>query len=178
MKIVFHKFKDHIIHVDTETLIIGTFNPNALGNSAEFFYGRSRNNLWKLLPIAFYRENLKDKSIDGKIEFSKANKIDFTDLISSVTVEKGQEINYDDHYLDSRVREWTDIISIIDNLKSIKRVCFTRKSFSGIPRMKERILEIENYCKLKSIEFGYLVTPARFYSAEKQAVWNEFFRNP
>lgn len=175
MKIVTHKFKDYQLKADIETLIIGTFNPDATGNSAAYFYGRSRNNLWKLLPIAFGNDSLKGQSLDSKIAFSEKYKIGFIDLISSVSVEEGQESNYNDDYLDSRVLEWTDILTQLENLPHIKRVCFTRKTVSGIPKMKQKIVEIEQYCKAKNIKFTFLVTPARFYNFHKQEIWNEFF---
>ena len=176
MKIVEHKFKNHQIQSDTESLVIGTFNPNSIENPADFFYGRNRNSLWKLMPIAFDKESLKDRPKSEKIEFIQTFKIDFVDLISSVLVDQGQEKNYDDSYLDSRVEKWTDIILILSSLKSIKRVCFTRKTLSDIPKMKERIVEIEKFCKTKNIHFSFLVTPARFYSYKKQEIWNNFFR--
>ena len=87
-----------------------------------------------------------------------------------------QETNYDDSYLDSRVEEWTDVFSILSDLKNIRKICFTRKTLSDIPKMKQRIIEIEKYCKTKNIGFSFLVTPARYYSSEKQEIWNSFFR--
>lgn len=55
-----HRFLDHQINPDTETLIIGTFNPDAADNNADFFYGRSRNYLWRLLPLAYGETDLKE----------------------------------------------------------------------------------------------------------------------
>lgn len=37
MTLVKHKFRDHQIQADTEILIIGTFNPDAAKNNADFF---------------------------------------------------------------------------------------------------------------------------------------------
>jgi len=176
MRVIEHKFKNHQIKADTETLIIGTFNPNSPNNPADFFYGRNRNNFWKLLPIAFDNEILNDKTKIDKIAFSNKFKVDFIDLINSVEVEEGQETNYDDNYIDSRVIEWNKIIPTLSNLKTIKKICFTRKTLSDIPHMKEKILEIENYCKSQNIIFTYLLTPARFYNSKKQEVWNNFFK--
>ena len=47
MVLIKHKFRHELIAPVTETLIIGTFNPDFDGNNAEFFYGRSRK-----LPLA------------------------------------------------------------------------------------------------------------------------------
>lgn len=112
MTTIIHRFLHYQPKADTEILIIGTFNPDAVGNAAEYFYGRSRNNLWQLLPIAFGKASLKGKPLEDKIAFADRHKIGFTDLISSVSVEKGQETNYDDEFLDSRVVAWMNIIEM------------------------------------------------------------------
>ncbi len=175
MTIISHKFLDHQIDPETEVLIIGTFNPKTDENQAEFFYGRSRNFLWKLLPATFLEESLKNKSKQEKIDFIQKNKIDFIDLISSVEVDEVS--NYDDKYLDKKVSEWRDVISEIEKLRNIKRVCFTRKSFSDIPNMKSKIEAVCKFCEERKIGFRYLTTPARFYRADKQTEWSKFFNN-
>ncbi len=68
-------------------------------------------------------------------------KIDFIDLISEIVVEDAS--NYNDDYLDNKEIVWRDVVAEIEKLPNIKRVCFTRRSFSGIPNMKFRIGEIE-----------------------------------
>lgn len=177
MIIVKHKFQDHIVAVETKILIVGTFNPAAEGNEASFFYSRSRNNLWKLLPLSYGEENLKDAEPSEKIKFIEKYKIDFVDLIEEVSVERGSETNYYDSYIDSRVTKWKNIQDLIDNLPELKKVCFSRKTFSGIPNMKERIEAIRIYAEKRGIYFEYLKTPARGYSVEKQKIWKSFLRD-
>jgi G:T/U-mismatch repair DNA glycosylase len=172
-----HRFIDHQINPKTETLIIGTFNPETAGNDAEFFYGRSRNYLWRLLPIAFGRNDLKVASKHEKIEFIQKYKIDLTDLIEEIKVDEGQEANYYDGYIDNKVTRWKNIIAIIDTLPNLKRVCFTRKTFSDIPKMKTKVSEIQKHCDNKGIGFQALTTPARFYREDKQAEWTNFLLN-
>lgn len=174
MKTIKHKFCDHLIDPNTEMLIIGTFNPDTENNPAEFFYGRNRNFLWRLLATAFNVNDLKGKSKEEKIDFIGTTKIDFIDLIKEVAIEEGHETNYDDAYLDSRVLVWRDIISELKELKKVKKVCFTRKSFSDIPEMRKKIEQIEAYCDNNQIKFQYLTTPARFYRADKQQEWTTF----
>ena len=58
-----HRFVDHKIDVNTEILVVGTFNPETPENIADFFYGRQRNFLWTLMPTAFGENSLKGKSI-------------------------------------------------------------------------------------------------------------------
>ncbi len=69
MPIVKHRFQSHSIHPATETLIVGTFNPEAEANEADFFYGRSRNFLWRLLPTALGSEDLKGRLKEEKVNF-------------------------------------------------------------------------------------------------------------
>lgn len=170
-----HRFIDHNINPKTETLVIGTFNPDTKENIADFFYGRQRNFLWTLIPTAFNETSLKGKTRNEKIDFIKKYRIDFVDLITEVEVE--EVANYDDGYLDSKVTKWKDIISEMEKLKNLKRVCLTRKSFGDIPNMKTRIEEIKNYCVNKEIPFQLLPTPARFSNEAKQTEWTNFFRN-
>lgn len=172
-----HKFLSHKINPHTETLIIGTFNPFSSNNKAEFFYGRERNFLWRLLPKAFGDNDLKAHSIQEKIDFIKKRKIDFIDLISEINVAEGEENNYDDSYIDDKVISWRNIKLEIDKLSNLKKVCFTRKTFSGIPKMKIKIEEIQTYCESKNIRFQFLITPARNYTSRKQIIWTNFFGN-
>jgi G:T/U-mismatch repair DNA glycosylase len=172
-----HKFSDHKINPETETLIIGTFSPETEGNEAEFFYGRTRNFLWRLLPAAYQEKDLKQADIPDKLAFIKRRKIDFIDLILQIEVDDGQERNYLDSYIDSRIIEWRNVISEMEKLKFLKRVCFTRRTFSGIPNMQKRIEAIQAYCGKNNILFKTMTTPSRYYSEDKQAEWTNFLQN-
>lgn len=174
MIIVNHRFLTHAINPNTETLIIGSFNPDVEANKADFFYGRSRNFLWRLLPTVFGEESMKGAPKDEKLAFIAAHNIDFIDLTKSVNVDEGEEANYLDTYIDFRVAEWNDVLSVIKALKNLKRVCFTRKTFDRIPNMERQIREIQTYCEASKIHFKCVSTPARFYNSEKQEEWTEF----
>lgn len=172
-----HRFISYPIDPDTEYLIIGTFNPETEKNKAEFFYGRSQNYLWTLLPAAFGEANLKKLPKSEKEAFIDKYKIRLVDLIEEVTVDEGEEANYNDAYIDKRVTKWRNIIRLIDGLPHLKKVCFTRKTFSGVPNIRKHIEEIQQHCESKGIKFKALPTPARFYNSDKQQVWSDFFRN-
>lgn len=172
MVLIRHKFITHKINPNTETLIIGTFNPESENNEADFFYGRARNYLWKLLPTAFNKDSLKGKSKDDKVAFINKYKIDFIDLIASVDVEYTG--NYNDAYLDNKVKEWRDVISEINNLTNLKKICITRKTFSDVPCMKGKVDLIKEHSLLNGVKFQLLTTPARFYRIDKQKEWSNF----
>jgi G:T/U-mismatch repair DNA glycosylase len=173
-----HRFLDHQIDPETEILIMGTFNPEIADNEAEFFYGRSRNYLWKLLPVAFGEIDLKGHTKQEKMEFIKKHHIDFIDLIEEIEVENGNENLYEniykDIYIDGKVTRWKNIIDVIDSLPNLKKVCFTRKTFSGIPNIKSHIENIRQHCEKKKILFKTLISPARFYNDNKQTEWTNF----
>lgn len=172
MRNIKHKFIDHKINPDTECLIVGTFNPDVEGNEATFFYGRQRNSLWKLLPIAYGEESLKQASLEEKIEFMKKHHVDFIDLIAEIEVEVGQEHNYDDKYIDSRVKVWTKIEDVIESLRNLKMVCITRKTFTSIPNLRKSVEKLQQLCADKSITSNCMITPSRFYNQQKQDEWN------
>jgi G:T/U-mismatch repair DNA glycosylase len=174
--VVHHRFKGRKVNPETETLIIGTFNPETASNTADFFYGRPQNHLWRLLPEAFGESSLKKASAEEKQTFMEQYRIDFIDLIEIVGIDSGQEANYSDDYMDGRVVVWRDVISVMKNLSRLKRVAFTRRTLSGIPTIKEKVEEVERYCANRDLVFKRLLTPSRIYSVGKQEEWNAFFR--
>jgi G:T/U-mismatch repair DNA glycosylase len=177
MSIIKHRFLDHQINPETEILILGTFNPDTEKNEADFFYGRSRNFLWKLLPTAFQKPDLKKASKQEKLSFIVQGKIDFIDLIAEIEVEDGQEANYNDDFIDSKVTKWQNIKTEIEKLKNLKKICFTRKTVTDIPNMNYQIEIVQEYCFKNGIYFKTLTTPARFYSEKKQIEWTKFLTN-
>ncbi len=175
MPILHHRMSHHRLNPETETLIIGTFNPHTPDNKADFFYGRHRNFLWRLMPLVFGEVDLKGADLHLKLDFICRRKVDLIDVIEEVKVEPGQETNYMDSYLDKQDIKWRNVIQEMEKLTLLKRVCFTRKSFSDIPNIKKEILKISDYCSGHGIFFKALTTPARIYSEAKQWEWNEFF---
>lgn len=170
MPVILHKFRDHEVSPATETLILGTFNPDLEGGP-DFFYGRLRNFLWHLLPQSFGLEPLKEAELASKKAFMAEYKIDFADVIHALDIPEGKEGNVDDDFIDSHVQEWKDINSLIDTLPNLKAVYFTRKTFNGIPKIRQQITSIAAHCKQKDIRMCKLETPSKFYSDEKLQQW-------
>lgn len=165
-----HKFENHEISKETKILILGTFHPD-IPNEADFFYGRSRNYLWRILPEVFHYANLKQSQIEDKFKFMKKFNIDFVDIIKEIDVPFGQENNYNDAFIDALVVEWKNIILEIQKLKNIEAIYFTRKTFIGIPNIESEISKIRNYCTKECIRFCLLETPARFSNPRKIESW-------
>lgn len=170
MPLVHHNFPDHKVSENTEILIIGTFHPEA-EVAADFFYGRPRNYLWSLLPGCWNQPSLKDESQTDKETLMEEKRIDFCDLIQTIDVEPGEENNVADIYIDRRIVAWQDTIALITQLKKLKAVYFTRKTFQQIPNIKQRIRTIQNHCHANNIRFSLLNTPSRHGNATKQEEW-------
>ena len=170
MPVISHKLREYQVSPNTEILILGTFIPD-LPNVAEFFYGRERNFLWHLLPQCWGLDPLKDEPLSRKKEFMSAYNIDFADIIQSLDVPDGDELNTDDSFIDSHVSEWSDIKALIDKLPNLKAVYFTKKTFNGVPRMRAQVKNIADHCIQNEIRFCKLETPSKFYSPEKLQQW-------
>lgn len=101
--------------------------------------------------------------------------VDFLDLISEVDV--AETANYRDDYLDDKITRWREVIAELDRLPCLRKVCFTRKTFSGIPNIRKKFEEIRVYCDSRKIELIVLPTPTRGYTVEKQTIWTSLI-NP
>lgn len=177
--VVTHKFLSHSIDPETETLIVGTFNPLADGNKADFFYGGHWNQLWDLLPEAFQERSLREELAGKQKTFCKRWKIDFIDVITKVEVDAGKETSRKDSYIDNKVVCWRDVTSEIKKLPNLTLVCFTREKFGGTPNIKRKIYEIIDHCQRSKITFKFLVSPSparRLEKKKKQEEWNRVFR--
>ncbi len=167
-----HGFLQHPIDRNAETVIIGTFNPGRLCG-IEFFYSGPRNRIWRLLPTAFGEPDLRKASPETKIEFSRCKLISFIDIISEVEVEEDKRCCRDDKYIDCRVRRWRNVISELQNLPFVKRVCFTRKTFNDVPHIRKKVENIKEHFGPK---FRLMSTPTRTPHQTEQEAWTKFLR--
>jgi hypothetical protein len=177
-----HKFFNDINHLsgenglipnwEIETLFIGTFNPSIewnTNNNAAYFYGRSRNNFWKLLSeFSCNQIPIERNNYDSMINFLKQKKIGLTDIIIRINdadLNNQHHIElirkFRDHDLDrfKDIEFNTKYILKQLALGHIKQVYFTRSVvYNG--SIENNILEIENYCKTQNILFARLNTPS------------------
>ncbi|MEJ2905155.1 hypothetical protein WAE58_22105 [Pedobacter panaciterrae] len=92
-----HKFFGHSAHLreckgllpawEAKTLIVGTFNPEQSWhpkNTAKYYYGRSRNYLWKILPLFANEGSISHQDVPTQLAFLQRNKIALTDLLISI----------------------------------------------------------------------------------------------
>jgi G:T/U-mismatch repair DNA glycosylase len=170
MVLLTNKFINYQVSNKTEILILGIFNHDITENS-DFFYGKPRNFLWHLLPIAFGLNSLKEASTLEKKSFMDKYHIDFVDIIDTLLVPEGQETNHEDAFIDAYVQTWNNIENIISGLPNLKAVYFTRKTFNGIPNCKKQIAAIAQVCAAQNIRFCKLETPSKYYDQVRQNQW-------
>jgi hypothetical protein len=172
-----HKFLDHRIDPNTETLIIGTFNPDTKNNiDCNFFYSRPKNHLWTILPEAFGEKSLKGKPKEEKIKFMQGKHIDFIDLISEIAGEPPQDFkdNFLDRLPETHIR-WRNVLSEIDKLCLLRRVGVSRKGFADVPKIGNRVGKIRDHLRNKPIFFQCLNTPSQIGRARPE--WRRFLHS-
>ncbi len=179
-----HKFINdlQLDYVDWEvnTLFIGTFNPGCCAeedNEAEWFYGRTQNNMfWDTL--GFFYENKPLLGQQGNPElwlaFCKRNKLAVTDLISEIKAVNMKSDDYDNlckGFSDKKLETYilndqaisTEIENLINNspkLKNLKFVYLTRTTTNGAWNILWR--PIQQICRVKKIHVVKLTTPGGF----------------
>jgi hypothetical protein len=169
-----HKFTEHLnlenVNFDPRFLIIGTFNPEwPKDNYAEWFYGRTNNNyFWETLPRIFEEESLRiNFNHNDWKNFCSRNRVALTDLITSIN--DAEELNPNHFEVISKFKdtefantfedfEMTNVLRILENNPSIKKVFFTRNQ--GVNLFDNEISIINNYCVNNDIRFSYLMTPS------------------
>lgn len=197
-----HRFFNQLIpkNGSIEYLFVGTFNPAwdaENNNNAEYFYGRSTNNFWCIMPHAFGDICLIDKGITEWVKYCKEKNIVLTDLIKEITnadIGSNEHKNlitkgFSDSNLDKKNQNQNnkfifeidfitdDIIKIIKtNKKTLKGVFFTRETKSGIPRIWERWLIIKDFCNRQDILCAELITPSNRGRGCEQGIKEKIIR--
>ena len=178
-----HRFMKELIPTwEIKYLFIGTFNPvwnNNNVDNGDYFYGRSKNQFWCILPNVFNSPCLIYNNKDEKIKFCISHKIGVTDIIRSIP--NADETNkyhrnlilygYNDNNLESKFNDISTfdiefntraIINLIET-NPIKGVFFTRSTFSKIPRVKKQWNKIKN-CSKNQFRTGELLSPAQYFT--------------
>ena len=151
------------------TLIVGTFNPAwQENNQADWFYGRTQNNyFWDVLPGLYgERSHLNANPAEWR-KFCSRHKIALTDLVSRI-----EDANSPEHdqemggYSDSIIAEnfnqhiFVDIVSLLKNYPSIKKVYFTR---GAAPTFWARLWRpVRSYCTRYELHEDTLLTPSGY----------------
>lgn len=182
-----HKFHEDLplnrIDFKPSSLIIGTFNPgwDNLGNTAEWFYGRTRNNyFWDVLPRLYGEQPLRQALPSDWKAFCKQHRIALTDLIARIDdadIANPNHVAYLKDYRDDLIARhfhqfsFVDISSLLSQHPTIRQVYLTRSVNDLFWR---RLWQpIDNYCQTHGISAKTLLTPsgrARFQMPQTKAM--------
>lgn len=175
-----HKFFGHSTHLSgnkgllpdwpADTLIIGTFNPENLWaphNDAGYFYGRSRNYFWRILPLLSNSTPINRQDVQSQITFLKKNRIACTDLLISINdaeINQPEHIAYIKNFEDDAIGKFKNLTWNTVHIKdyivthNIQAVYFTKLGGNGI--FEEQIRDIEEFCKTNNKHSNRLFTPS------------------
>lgn len=195
-KVCLHKFYNDLkleyVNWEVRTLFIGTFNPICCpNNQAEWFYGRTINNMfWDTIGL-FYENNdqlgQNGDPFEWK-EFCKRNKLAVTDLIFSIEMfdfkdqtELDNLCDFSDkkleNYLHNGHFQSNFVEVLIENspkLKSLKCVYLTRSTVNYPWNLLWN--PISHACQERGINYSKLLTPGGYnYFQFNQ---NDFPRTP
>lgn len=167
-----HKFaKDlHLGCIDFKptTLIVGTFNPawGNLGNTAEWFYGRTRNNyFWEVLPKLYGEPSLRQGSPAEWKMFCRKYRVALTDLIAGIDDANSNNPahveflkNYRDDLITRHFKCFTfvDIPNLLAKQPTITHVYLTRRISD--PFWRRLWQPVEDYCQHRGIKSQTLLT--------------------
>jgi len=170
-----HKFYKDLnleqINFEPTTLIVGTFNPAwPAGNTAEWFYGRTKNNyFWDVLPRLYGQASLINAGPAQWKQFCHDNKVAITDLIASIDdadpakPEHNKMLggfsddaiihNFDDF-------SYVNIVGLLQRHPTIKSVYLTR----GITEAFWKHLwnPVVHYCNSNGLHARILLTPSGY----------------
>ncbi|CAG7857529.1 hypothetical protein MCAMS1_02391 [biofilm metagenome] len=169
-----HKFADNLLleHLDFKptTLIVGTFNPGwgRLENTAEWFYGRTRNNyFWDVLPRLHGEKSLRQATPAEWKTFCKQYRIALTDLIASINdadSHDSQHHNYLQSYRDDLIVRhfhefsFVNIQSLFARHPTLTQVCLTRSI--NEPFWRQLWQPVIAYDQQHGIKVTALLTPS------------------
>lgn len=172
-------------------LFIGTFNPewnNPNGNNANWFYTRSRNSLWHILPMVLDGDDLFDFRQDTNFlkGWCSDHGIGFSDLIS-VVVDAEEEnpqhfadiIGFQDQILENYHLASTNLEALITrNAETLRNGGVYLTRYSHTLKQNGQIIgfwnTVQDLCMVLNIPVNCLVTPSNGYRleiAEKVEMW-------
>lgn len=179
-----HKFRNDLrldyIDWEVNTLFIGTFNPGCCAeedNEAEWFYGRTQNNMfWDTLGFIYENNPLLGQHGNPELwlAFCKRKNLAVTDLISKIKTVNVKSDDYDNlckGFSDKKLEpyilngqavssEMQNLIQDSPKLKNLKCVYLTRR---GIDNPWNILWNpIHEVCNQQGIYNARLITPGRY----------------
>lgn len=160
-----HKFFGHPSHLGDEqgllpnwnvrTLIVGTFNPENIwhpANKASYYYGRTKNYLWKALPRFANLPPILHNNVEEQLEFLNEHSIGITDLlirINDAEIDNLEHVRRIRTVLDDQIELFSDFTwntpHIVDYLQTnnIEAIYFTKLGTPGAVNVNPNSFEAQ-----------------------------------
>jgi hypothetical protein len=126
------------LNPNSSFLIIGTFNPDANScsktNTAEWFYGRKKNNLWRFLPKAMGLPSLHvtdrpDITVNDWKQFCINHRIIIIDLIKKIDAEDPLP-DFGDNEVEARINDELSNVEMFDIAVAFAGITFEKVIYS------------------------------------------------
>jgi hypothetical protein len=97
---------------NSETLILGSFNPNNPNGNTDYFYGRKTNYFWRAIAeLNNLHPDIFFDNLELKIEYMRINRFCFLDLINSIEINTNSSQNLLNEFAEKKIfKEFTDQI--------------------------------------------------------------------
>lgn len=105
---------------NSNTLVLGSFNPNNQGNNTDFYYGRCSNFFWKVIAdIEGKNEQYYCNNIQNKFEAMDKHSFCFLDLIDSIEISsKSSDSNIIQDFIQNKIYTgYSDSVLFTSNTK-------------------------------------------------------------
>lgn len=98
---------ENYIPKNVKTLILGSFNPNNVGNNANYYYGRSSNYLWKTIGEILFANQMyyfNGNQLNNQLAYQTMEKYQFCfyDLIENLTI-TGNNAQHEVNFVNSKI---------------------------------------------------------------------------
>ncbi len=169
-----HKFQQYLnldnLDFEPTTLIVGTFNPSwPEENNAEWFYGRTGNYFWEVLPRIYGEQSLREHGPNEWKLFCRRNRIAITDLITCIQDADRQNNNHHNYlanFSDRNIAEKfndhtvTDIVGVMQRNPTINNVYLTKGDSESF--WKRLWDSVKAYCEENQKRHRTLLTPSGY----------------
>jgi hypothetical protein len=120
---------------NSNTLILGSFNPNNQGNNTDFYYGRCSNFFWKTIAdIEGRNEQYYCNNIQNKFEAMEKHSFCFLDLIDSIEISsKSSDSNIVQDFVQNKIYTgYSDSVLLTSNTKYKNNTVGVKRTYNKL----------------------------------------------
>lgn len=120
---------------NSKTLVLGSFNPNNLGNNTDFYYGRCSNFFWKVIAdIEGKNEQYYCNSIQNKFEAMEKHSFCLLDIIDSIEISsKSSDSNIIQDFVQNKIYTgYSDSVLFTSNTKYKNNTVGVKRTYNKL----------------------------------------------